>query len=88
MTVPEHLQAQIAPETQYLRVPGEFVLETGEILRDVEIAYRTWGSLENAADRAILICHALTGSADVEAWWPNIIGAGKTFDPAPCSGPC
>jgi len=81
MTIPKHLQAQIAPETQYLRVPGEFVLETGEILRDVEIAYRTWGNLENAADRAILICHALTGSADVEAWWPNIIGAGKTFDP-------
>ena len=82
MTIPKHLQAQIAPETRYLRVPGDFALETGEILRDVEIAYRTWGSLENAADHAILICHALTGSADVEAWWPNIIGAGKTFDPA------
>ncbi len=29
-----------------------------------------------------MICHALTGSADVEAWWPNIIGPGKAFDPA------
>ncbi|NCF15628.1 MAG: homoserine O-acetyltransferase [Gammaproteobacteria bacterium] len=82
MALPTHLQDQIAPETQFLRVPGDFALETGEILQDVEIAYRTWGSLENAADHAILICHALTGSADVEAWWPNIIGAGKTFDPA------
>jgi homoserine O-acetyltransferase len=82
MTIPRYLQDQIAAETRFLRVPGEFALETGEVLRDVEIAYRTWGKPENAAEHAILICHALTGSADVEAWWPNIIGAGKTFDPA------
>ena len=82
MSLPDHLQARIAAETQYLCVPGEFVLESGAILHDVEIAYRTWGKPENGADHAILICHALTGSADVEAWWPNIIGTGKTFDPA------
>ena len=82
MSLPKHLQAQIAEQTQFLRVPGDFVLENGEVLQDVEIAYRTWGKLENATEHAILICHALTGSADVEAWWPNIIGAGKTFDPA------
>ncbi len=82
MSLPGHLRAQIAGETQFLRVPGDFVLENGEVLRDVEIAYRTWGDPANAAERTILICHALTGSADVEAWWPNIIGAGRTFDPA------
>ena len=82
MSLPKHLQDQIAEQTQFLRVPGELVLESGEVLKDAEIAYRTWGRLENAAEHAILICHALTGSADVEAWWPDIIGAGKTFDPA------
>jgi homoserine O-acetyltransferase len=82
MTLPRYLQARIAPETQFLRAPGDFALESGAVLRDVEIAYRTWGKPENAAERAVLICHALTGSADVEAWWPNIIGPGKTFDPA------
>ena len=82
MSLPAHLQVQIAEDTQFLRVPGEFVLENGKVLDDVEIAFRTWGSPENAAEHAILICHALTGSADVEAWWPNIIGEGKTFDPA------
>ncbi len=82
MSLPAHLQVQIAEDTQFLRVPGEFVLENGKVLEDVEIAFRTWGSPENAAEHAILICHALTGSADVEAWWPNIIGEGKTFDPA------
>lgn len=82
MSLPDHLQSKIAAETRYFRVPGEFVLESGESLRDVEVAYRTWGRPENATEHAILICHALTGSADVEAWWPGIIGAGKAFDPA------
>ncbi|HSG97987.1 MAG TPA: homoserine O-acetyltransferase [Woeseiaceae bacterium] len=82
MSLPEYLQARIAAETQLLRVPDDFVLESGAVLRDVDIAYRTWGDPANAAERAILICHALTGSADVEAWWPGIIGEGRTFDPA------
>lgn len=82
MNLPTHLQAQIAAETLFLRLPGSFALENGEVLQGVEIAYRTWGDPANATDHAILICHALTGSADVEAWWPNIIGEGKTFDPA------
>lgn len=81
MSLPDHLKSQIAADTRFLRVPGEFAVENGEVLHDVEIAYRTWGDPANAAERAILICHALTGSADVEAWWPNIIGAGRTFDP-------
>ena len=82
MSLPEYLQKQIAAETQYLRVPGKFPLEGGGALDEVDIAYRTWGDPANAAEHAILICHALTGSADVEAWWPGIIGDGKAFDPA------
>jgi len=82
MSLPPYLQAHVAAETRFLRVPGDFMLESGERLRDVEIGYQTWGDPANAAGGAILICHALTGSADVEAWWPNIIGAGKAFDPA------
>jgi homoserine O-acetyltransferase len=82
MSLPPYLQAHVAAETRFLRVPGDFVLESGECLSDVEIGYQTWGDPANAADSAILICHALTGSADVQAWWPDIIGAGKAFDPA------
>lgn len=82
MSLPPYLRAHIAEETRFLTIPGAFVLENGERLNDVEIAYRTWGDPANGADRAVLICHALTGSADVEAWWPNIIGTGKAFDPA------
>lgn len=82
MSFPAQFQAHLSTETQFLRVKGEFVLESGERLSDVQIAYRTWGDPANGADGAILICHALTGSADVDAWWPNIIGPEKAFDPA------
>ena len=81
MSLPDHLSAHISENTRYLTVAGDFELENGERLRDVMIAYRTWGDIANAANNAILVCHALTGSADVEAWWPNIIGSGRAFDP-------
>lgn len=81
MSLPDFLLAQISPGTRYHRLAGTFRLESGEVLDDVEVAYRTWGNIENAAKRTILICHALTGSADVDAWWPGIIGEGKAFDP-------
>ncbi|MGI9237825.1 MAG: homoserine O-acetyltransferase MetX [Woeseiaceae bacterium] len=82
MHLPAHLQPHVSRATCYLQVTGDFVLENTERLRDVVIAYQTWGDPANADDNAILICHALTGSADVDAWWPNIIGEGKAFDPA------
>lgn len=82
MTLPAHLSAQISEQTRYVTVPGEFRLENGTTLDRIVIAYRTWGDFANSEEHTVLICHALTGSADVEAWWPNIIGVGKAFDPA------
>lgn len=82
MNLPARLEACISGDTRYLRIDEPFELENGEYLEDVVIAYRTWGDIVSSADSAVLICHALTGSADVEAWWPGIIGPGKAFDPA------
>lgn len=45
-----------------------FQLDCGVVLRDVPIAYKTWGSLNESADNVMVICHAFTGSADVEDW--------------------
>ena len=46
----------------------EFTLESGVTLRDIPIAYKTWGKLNARRDNCLVICHALTGSADVEDW--------------------
>ncbi len=81
MSLPGYLQQHVSEATRYLNVPGEFRLESGDVLQDVRIAYQTWGDRQHATSRAILICHALTGSADVDAWWPGIIGEGGAFNP-------
>ncbi|HET6628703.1 MAG TPA: homoserine O-acetyltransferase [Woeseiaceae bacterium] len=78
---PGRLLPYISPETRYFEVPGRVPLESGACLDEVVVAYRTWGSPRHADASAVLICHALTGSADVDLWWPGIIGPGNAFDP-------
>jgi len=80
--LPERFRRQISADTRYFVLPQPVVLESGAILPSVTVAYRTWGDIKNARERAVLICHALTGSADADAWWPGVIGDGCAFDPA------
>jgi len=65
-------------------------LQRGGQLGPVTIAYETWGHLSAAADNAILLTHALTGSSHAHeasapddpkaAWWNPLVGPGKFFD--------
>lgn len=74
-------QRFISPETLFYQLPQPFSLESGEILLDAQVAYRTWGHLNAAGDNAVLVCHAFTGSADADLWWDPLFGAGKSLDP-------
>lgn len=65
--------------TQFVQLEEPVRLECGEVLDRVEVAYRTWGE---PSDSAVLVCHALTGSADVDDWWPGLLDAGGPLDPA------
>ena len=64
-------------------------LQYGDRLEQVAVAYETYGELNSRGDNAILICHALTGSAhaagmyeseSVPGWWDPLIGPGKPID--------
>jgi homoserine O-acetyltransferase len=71
---------------------GEFEFQCGESVPDLRLAYETYG--EFTGDDAVLVCHALTGSAHVagrrrrgeetqgqaRAWWDDIVGPGKAID--------
>jgi homoserine O-acetyltransferase len=64
-----------------LDLPGPFVLESGARLPSLRVAYRTWGALDEHGGNAVLVCHALTGSADLDRWWGALLGPGRALDP-------
>ncbi|KAI8633380.1 homoserine O-acetyltransferase [Xylariaceae sp. FL1651] len=77
---PENPFASLIPNQQIAVIPS-FTLESGVTLRNVPLAYTARGELSANADNVMVICHALTGSADVSDWWgPLIGGPGRAFD--------
>lgn len=70
----------ISSDTRFFET-ADFDLESGAVLPVVRVAYRTWGRLSSTRDNAVLVCHALTGSADLDRWWPEMLGSGRSLDP-------
>ena len=76
-------------KTQYINLDETIQLDCGKTLNNITVAYETYGKLNENADNAILIMHALTGDAHAAGyhegdkkpgWWDNMIGSGKAFD--------
>ncbi len=77
---------------QFLQLPSDrsLALEGGGALRDVTIAYETWGTLDSTGGNAILVCHAWTGDSHVAGpigpghptggWWEGMVGPGMALD--------
>jgi homoserine O-acetyltransferase/O-succinyltransferase len=61
---------------------GPLDLVCGGRLERVEQFVAIDGELRKDGSNAVLIPHALTGSARVRDWWDGIVGPGKLFDPA------
>jgi homoserine O-acetyltransferase/O-succinyltransferase len=65
-------------------------LEGGGELWPLTVAYETYGTLSEARDNAVLVCHALSGDAHAAGrhsandrkvgWWDMMIGPGKGLD--------
>ncbi|MGV8083529.1 MAG: homoserine O-acetyltransferase [Coriobacteriia bacterium] len=84
-------KAPAASGPQVCRLPGNLDLACGRSLSGVEIAYETFGELDETGSNAILICHALSGDAHVASglgadggerpgWWDTMVGPGKAID--------
>jgi homoserine O-acetyltransferase len=64
---------------------GDFVLDEpllldcGRVLTGVTLHYAVYGRLNATKDNAVLVCHALTGSAQVGSWWPEIFAPGAVL---------
>lgn len=59
----------------------KYQLESGESLPGFELAYHTYGKLNENKRNVVWICHALTANSDAKNWWPGLIGKDKLFDP-------
>ena len=94
------MKAEIIPENSagivttnyytFAKPPDELLLVSGKKLGPITLAYETYGTLNSDKSNAILILHALSGSAHAagyhskkdiySGWWDNYVGPGKTFD--------
>jgi len=83
-------EASPAPKPAKTPVPiptyeGDFVLdeplplECGRSLANPTLHYAVYGRLNAKRDNAVLVCHALSGSALVGEWWPEIFAPGAVL---------
>jgi len=93
-TSPDKLAGSVGiVRTQTVRLfepPDVLHLECGRTLGPIDVAYETYGRLNESRSNAVLICHALSGDAHVAGyhspndrkpgWWDIMIGPGKGID--------
>ena len=86
----DHSVGNVTAETFTFAEDEPFCLQSGATIGPVTLAYETYGKLNAERSNAILICHALSGSAHAAGfldgdpsklgWWDDCIGPGKAFD--------
>jgi homoserine O-acetyltransferase/O-succinyltransferase len=57
-----------------------FVTEGGFTFPEIEVDFKTWGKLNANRDNAVVICHALTGSAAADSWFSGLFAPGGILD--------
>jgi homoserine O-acetyltransferase len=58
-----------------------FTLESGFEFPGIEIAYSSYGTLNNDRSNVVWICHALTANSDAAGWWNGVVGKDHVIDP-------
>jgi len=80
-----------APHSRVARFGAEqpLRLDAGVLLPALQIAYQTYGELNDARSNAVLVCHALTGDQHAASinpvtgkpgWWETMVGPGLPID--------
>ncbi|HZZ37139.1 MAG TPA: homoserine O-acetyltransferase, partial [Caulobacteraceae bacterium] len=91
MTAPAKIEKAIETGGGTWRFPASrpLHLDSGAQLAPIEIAYKTYGRLNEAKSNAILVCHALTGDQHLASthpvtgkpgWWNLFVGPGLPLD--------
>jgi homoserine O-acetyltransferase/O-succinyltransferase len=82
-------------QPQSLHFDEPLLLQSGKSIRDYDLTFETYGTLNADKSNAVLVCHALNASHHVAGvyanvdekiqeksagWWDNMIGPGKPVD--------
>jgi homoserine O-acetyltransferase len=81
----------VVTQTANISLPPEgFFTEGGGILKELHIAYESYGNISRDKDNVVFVCHALSGDAHVAGfhtledkhpgWWDDMVGPGKGID--------
>ncbi|MDD2844778.1 MAG: homoserine O-acetyltransferase [Rhodoferax sp.] len=75
---------------QSMHFAAALPLQSGASIREYDLSFETYGTLNADKSNAVLVCHALNASHHVagtyagqdksEGWWHNMIGPGKALD--------
>lgn len=57
-----------------------FITESGFSFDNPEIAYQSWGTLNEDKSNVILVIHALTGNSNLEEWYPGLFWENSPVD--------
>lgn len=87
------MDLKLLTKTQSIKLAlpeGGFVLKHGGVLKEINVAYETCGTLSPEQDNVVFIAHALTGDAHVAGWhegdtkltgwWSNMVCPGGGID--------
>ena len=78
-------------KSEVLALATPLLLDSGQSIDGVRIAYEAYGALSERRDNVVLICHATTGDQHVASkhpitgkpgWWDRMVGPGKPIDTA------
>ena len=58
-----------------------FVFESTQSIEKIEIAYHTFGQLNETKDNVIWAFHAISANSDVMSWWPGLFGEKDLYSP-------
>src|ERR1041384_3598610 len=82
-------EADAPRNSRVARIEKPLQLDAGVELAPFQIAYQTYGTLDQNRANAVLICHALTGDQHVAnvhpvtgkpGWWETMVGPGRPID--------
>jgi homoserine O-acetyltransferase len=77
-------------KSRVIRLDRPLRLDSGARLDQVDVAFETYGRLDENKANAVLVCHALTGDQYVASthpvtgkpgWWSSMVGPGRPLDP-------